>query len=360
MILNRRHFVCSSMGALTPFLFPGQLVEAQPSETGYRIESVGVLEGDDSSFAFAISPRGWVTGMSRNATTGANQAFIYRDGEIRTRRAESGSSIGWSINKSAQITGFVSLDPTTAAAALWDGAEITLLPTLGGPSAQAFGINDDGIVVGGSQVEPDGPYQACSWSRGEVTALPSLGGTSLASAINTAGAIVGSASEDVNPTGPGSHAALWRNGEMLDLGVIAGPTSLGRSINDRGHIVGHTTTTEDGQFGLDGTHAFLWVDGEMNDLGALPGADTSFGWDINAGGLIAGASANPNPPADGSAANLAVIWAEGTILDLNSLLTDGSGWILTSAYGVNDAGQIVGTGLLNGAQRGFVLTPESE
>ena len=360
MNLSRRRFVCSSVSALVPVLLPALRAAAQSPATSYRIESVGVLDGDDSSFAFAISPRGWVTGMSRDATSGANQAFIYRDGEIRGRSADSGSSIGWSINKSVQITGFVSLDATTSVAARWDGTDYIPLPTLGGTSAQAFGINDDGVVVGGSQVEIDGPYQACSWAEGAVTPLASLGGASLASAINNTGEIVGSASKDANPAAPGSHAALWQSDELIDLGTIAGPTSLGRSINGRGQIVGHTTTSDDGLFGLDGTHALLWEAGEMTDLGALPGANTSFGWDINASGLIAGTSANPNPPADGSAANLAVIWSEGNILDHNSLLTGGRGWNLTSAYGINDAGQIVGIGLLDGLQRGFVLTPEVE
>ena len=43
--------------------------------------------------------------------------------------------------------------------------------------------------------------------------------------------------------------------------------------------------------------------------------------------------------------------------DLDLEVAPGSGWVLVSANGVNDAGQIVGSGTLNGAQRGFLLTP---
>lgn len=48
------------------------------------------------------------------------------------------------------------------------------------------------------------------------------------------------------------------------------------------------------------------------------------------------------------------------MLDLNSLLADTTGWELTSAIEINNLGQIIGSGLLNGEQRGFVLTPIPE
>ena len=43
--------------------------------------------------------------------------------------------------------------------------------------------------------------------------------------------------------------------------------------------------------------------------------------------------------------------------DLNDLIPSGSGWVLTEAEGINEAGRIVGVGWLNGQQRGFLLTP---
>ncbi len=47
-------------------------------------------------------------------------------------------------------------------------------------------------------------------------------------------------------------------------------------------------------------------------------------------------------------------------LDLNSLLPANSGWILTSATGINDAGQIVGYGIdPSGVYSGYELTPVS-
>jgi uncharacterized membrane protein len=51
-----------------------------------------------------------------------------------------------------------------------------------------------------------------------------------------------------------------------------------------------------------------------------------------------------------------VIWQGGVAIDLNRLITS-SGWMLTSATGINDSGQIVGVGLRDGQVRAFLLNP---
>jgi probable HAF family extracellular repeat protein len=43
--------------------------------------------------------------------------------------------------------------------------------------------------------------------------------------------------------------------------------------------------------------------------------------------------------------------------DLNSLIPAGSGWVLNDAYGINERGQIVGDGTINGQSLAFLLTP---
>jgi probable HAF family extracellular repeat protein len=45
------------------------------------------------------------------------------------------------------------------------------------------------------------------------------------------------------------------------------------------------------------------------------------------------------------------------MIDLNNLIASGSGWVLTSAEAINDKGQIVGWGTLNGTSRAFLLDP---
>jgi len=51
--------------------------------------------------------------------------------------------------------------------------------------------------------------------------------------------------------------------------------------------------------------------------------------------------------------------ATGALTDLNDLLPAGSGWVLRTATGINEAGQIVGEGTLRGQRdgRAYLLTP---
>ena len=53
----------------------------------------------------------------------------------------------------------------------------------------------------------------------------------------------------------------------------------------------------------------------------------------------------------------AFLYHGGALYDLNSLIPAGSGWTLSLAIGINDAGQIAGAGFHNGQQRAFLLTP---
>jgi probable HAF family extracellular repeat protein len=43
--------------------------------------------------------------------------------------------------------------------------------------------------------------------------------------------------------------------------------------------------------------------------------------------------------------------------DLNDLLINGSGWELSSGQDINNSGQIVGIGTINGQTHGFLLNP---
>jgi hypothetical protein len=45
-------------------------------------------------------------------------------------------------------------------------------------------------------------------------------------------------------------------------------------------------------------------------------------------------------------------------VDLNDLIDPKLGWVLTEANGINSNGIIVGTGTLNGNQRGYILVPK--
>jgi hypothetical protein len=48
------------------------------------------------------------------------------------------------------------------------------------------------------------------------------------------------------------------------------------------------------------------------------------------------------------------------MVDLNSLISPTSGWVLEQANAINDNGQIVGFGTIDGETHGFLLTPVPE
>jgi probable HAF family extracellular repeat protein len=100
----------------------------------------------------------------------------------------------------------------------------------------------------------------------------------------------------------------------------------------------------------------LWgkTKGSMLDLGVLPEGSLSAAEGINNAGQVVGAS-------DFSGRLHAFVWSPSTgMLDLNSLIPANSGWVLEFAYAINDLGQIVGYGTLNGQQtpEAFLLTPQ--
>jgi len=98
--------------------------------------------------------------------------------------------------------------------------------------------------------------------------------------INDKGQIVGDSVKDKTI----SHAFLWQNGKMTDLGTLPGFTSSHTvGINNNGQIVGYC-------FKSGNSRPFLWQNGKMIDLGTLPGGQNSDAMGINNNGQIVGGS----------------------------------------------------------------------
>jgi probable HAF family extracellular repeat protein len=138
-------------------------------------------------------------------------------------------------------------------------------------------------------------------------------------------------------------------GTLIDLGTLGGTWTIPIGINDLGDVVGGAT--------LPGNlveRPFRWSNGTIQPLDVLPGHAQGQARAINNAGQIVGHSY----PAGGFGffSSRAVIWDNGTAIDLNTAATAAAGWTrLAFAFDINDSGQIVGSGFRGNVQSAFLL-----
>ena len=132
-----------------------------------------------------------------------------------------------------------------------------------------------------------------------------------------------------------SRASGWA---IRDLGTLGGNSSAATAINNRGQIVGWSTTRSGAK------HAFLWQRGTMRDLGTLGGAESA-ALALNERGQIVGWSTTKK------GTKRAVIWGDGGIRLLPWArpaiqIRGGSGEIQRGgssiATGINESGDVTG------------------
>jgi probable HAF family extracellular repeat protein len=267
---------------------------------------------------------------------------------------------------------------------VWRNGVLTDIGNLGGTRSSAYGINDKGQVVGLSYPVQYNRAQLIRWENGTLSNLGNRGYWAVGMSINEAGQIVGYDQPDY--MGNNDHAFLWQNKTWKDLGTL-GTSAQAWAINNHGQVVGNSRSSQNGNM----YRAFLWENDVMTNLGALGGLD-SFANDINDRGQIAGRAGHHaciwesgtgrdlgdlgNGYSRAYGINglgqvvgrsgytmngaMAFIWWDGVMLDLNSFIDPTTGWELREARDINDSGQIVGVGQLNGQFRSFLLNPVPE
>jgi uncharacterized membrane protein len=124
-------------------------------------------------------------------------------------------------------------------------------------------------------------------------------------------------------------------------------------INNLGQVVGGAGAPSAGVEG------YVWsLNGPDFNIGLLPDIDPGLG-----GTFAVGINDQSHVVGyEGSSSTLesrAILYEEGTLYDLNNLIPANSGWTLETAFDINNQGQILGTGVFNGQEQDFLLSPIS-
>ena len=324
------HILATALVSLAAFV---QLSAQQATTTHhhYKLVDLGTFGGPNgflAGFTLPINLRGVVTECSDSAVFDSN---------FPTQNPYFGG------------------DPYIQVAYEWANGVRSKLRTLhGGTNACTQWINDYGTVVGASDMGEIDPLtglrqiRAVLWnSRGKIHDLGTLGGSgSVAWAVNNAGQVTGNALNEIPDDfnlnmdfgivgATQTHAFLWQNGVMRDLGTLGGPDSGPFAINERGQVVGLSATNSfvNPTTGLPTIDPFFWDGNRMVDLGSL-GGTYGVAVDLNNRGQVIG-----NALLEGDEIQRAFLrpGRDGKMIELPTL-----GGTRNEAKAINNAGDVTG------------------
>jgi|HubBroStandDraft_4_1064222.scaffolds.fasta_scaffold00555_10 probable HAF family extracellular repeat protein len=288
------------------------------------IIDLGTLGGNES-FANSVNNRGQVVGPAANSIADQFSPFWF----------------GWG---------------TQTRAFLWRKGAMQDLGTLGGPDAFALVVNEGGQIAGFSYTNsiPNGTtgqptLDTFFWERGKMVDIGTLGGTiTLPNMLNNRGQIVGQSNLAGDVT---FHPFLWDKGALTDLGTLGGDTGTTNTINDAGEVIGKADLP-----GSQTHHGFLWKEGMMTDLGTVGTDACSNAWNMNLKEQVVGNSSDCVTPLHG------FLWENGgPMVDVNTLISPPSDFLVNNALAINDRGEIAGVGVFRtGEGHAYVLIPDGD
>jgi uncharacterized membrane protein len=188
---------------------------------------------------------------------------------------------------------------------------------------------------------PLGP-NAVVWS--DDAGITYIGVNDLALCINNLGQIAGGA--DHRPW-------VWSAQDGLKYLEANQNFNYAYDINDQGEVVGESWASPPLQPGDAYIPAYWSAMGERTLIRPpeLPPLDGGL-YSINNNGQAVGSLG-----VRGLSLSVPFLWQNGSVTYLNDLICQDSGWNLNRAFGINDSGQIIGGGLLDGEYHSYLLTP---
>jgi len=341
----------------TLFALAAPVATADAAPDGWTIVDLGSAHNIGS---MALNDHGWVVMGNKILSPSASG---YTTTELLSTAGTANNFSLRDINNANVVLGN---DGSAGSwqAFVWQAGVRTSLPQrldyTGHFQSQARGINDNGQVVGNTgdyaaiwSPNGTGGYNVTTlgwyWSNNSV-------GSGAGVSINGAGA--GLMATVYNQYRPGYTTGLGNGITILGDGLIDSPA--GEAINDRYAVAG-TGTYNCGGYSCN--MPFIWTSGD--NVEALPLTPAQPGWAYN------GKAHALNERNDvvgmgwyGSYDGRAVLWSASSAgwqeVDLNSVLPAGSNfWKLTEAMDINESGQILGYGAVNGdwQPHAFLLTP---
>jgi probable HAF family extracellular repeat protein len=323
------------------------------SQTETRVYEITDL-GRSNGLGLHLNNIGEIAVYQVSGYVGSAHAGLFHNGGLQDLGTLGGVySYATGINDQGEVIGISEVPyvpgNVTYRAFVWRNAQLV---DLGGPSAdtdiQATGINDAGQIVGSGRT-----LGGFLWQDGVFTALPLL-----PVAINNRGQVLGQ-------TDVGGPSVVWQQGQVILVGVPGSVSGGGGAvaINDIGQVAGTMDVPSRGRRdGFRFFHAFSWQGGTLHDLGTLGGTGSQ-AYSINNGGEIVGDADTAQVIQTGFGPDHlqhAFLYHNGKMLDLNSLLPARTTWELSRATSINDRGQIVGYGS-NGddlATHAYLLSPQ--
>lgn len=298
----------------------------------YDVVNLGTLPGDAGSTPNGISSDGKVVGLS-TSSKGVLHAFLWANSNITNLGTRPGDiwAIAYGVNASGVAVGISLPDNSNAYPVQFYQGQVTQLETAFGLiEGSATAINDHGDYIVSNALS----------QGGTVTQLVGFTRSTSSGALNNSGAVAGTLQ---------SHAAIWTGGNITDVGLLPNYDSTeGTAISNNGSLVGNADIGGSGK-----PVGFLYQGGTMSKVSPVTGDNIARPTGVNDAGQVVGTSTLDDAGTHG------FVYQNGVTQSLTDLIDPQSGWQITYAYGINNAGQIIAKGFNNGSQQAILLNPKT-